>query len=182
MRNGDRLTGQIVVMQFGKLSLKTDYLGTATIEWLDVTRAESPQQFIVEDLRGRYFSGTLVASDSDRRIVVRASDGTTTALGLDEIERVYAGEKTFWNRLNGSFSIGYDYAKAGEISTVSGNFDTAYRAPDFRWNVSVDINSTKDPELGTLDRHALGFTYQWLLRRQQFISGASSSSTRPPSA
>src|SRR5690242_5060049 len=78
MRNGDRLTGQIVVMQFGKLSLKTDYLGTATIDWLDVVRAESPQPFIVEDLRGRYFSGTLIASDVDRRIVVRGDDGATT--------------------------------------------------------------------------------------------------------
>ncbi|WP_129645170.1 DUF481 domain-containing protein [Peristeroidobacter agariperforans] len=171
MRNGDRLTGQIVVMQFGKLSLKTDYLGTATIEWLDIARAESPQQFIVEDLRGRYFSGSLVASGIDRRIVVRADDGTMTALGLDEIERVYADETIFWNRLSGSFSVGFDYAKATEISTVSGNFDTTYRAPEFRWNVSADINSTKDPEQGTIDRHSLGFTYQWLLRQQRFISG-----------
>lgn len=173
MRNGDRLTGQIVVMQFGKLSLKTDYLGTATIEWLDIARAESPQQFIVEDLRGRYFSGSLVASGVDRRIVVRADDGTMTALGLDEIERVYADETIFWNRLSGSFSIGYDYAKATEISTISGSFDTTYRAPEFRWNVSADINSTKDPEQGTIDRHSLGFTYQWLLPRQRFISGLS---------
>ena len=173
MRNGDRLTGQIVVMQFGKLSLKTDYLGTATIEWLDIARAESPQQFIVEDLRGRYFSGTLVASGADRRIVVRGDDGATTALGLDEIERVYGDEPAFWNRLNGSFSVGFDYAKAASIATISGNFDTAYRAPEFRWNISADINSTKDPEQGTIDRHSLSFTYQWLLPRQQFISGLS---------
>jgi putative salt-induced outer membrane protein YdiY len=173
MRNGDRLTGQIVVMQFGKLSLKTDYLGTATVDWLDVARAESPQQFIVEDLRGRYFSGTLVASDTDRRIVVRADNGETTMLGLDEIERVYADEAMFWNRLNGSLSLGFDYAKATSIATISGSFDTTYRAPQFRWNVSADVNSTKDPEQGTVDRHSLGFTYQWLLRQQRFISGLS---------
>lgn len=173
MRNGDRLTGQIVVMQFGKLSLKTDYLGTAIIEWLDIARAESPQQFIVEDLRGRYFSGALVASDVDRRIVIRGDDGIAIALGLDEVERVYAHEPTFLNRLSGSFSIGYDYAKASAVTTVSGNFDTTYRAPEFRWNVSADINSTTDPEQGTIDRDSLGFTYQWLLQRQRFISGLS---------
>ena len=171
MRNGDRLTGRIVVMQFGKLSLETDYLGTATIEWLDIARAESPQQFIVEDLRGRYFSGSLIASDVDRRIVVRGDKGITTTLGLDEIERVYADETIFWNRLSGSLSVGYDYAKSTEISTVSGNFDTTYRAPEFRWSVSADVNSTKDPDRGTIDRHSLGFNYQWLLRQQHFISG-----------
>lgn len=173
MRNGDRLTGQIVLMQFGKLSLKTDYLGTATIEWLDIARAESPQQFIVEDLRGRYFSGSLVASGIDRRIVVRGDDGAMTALGLDEIERVYGDEPTFRDRLSGSFSVGYDYAKASEISTITGSFDTTYRAPEFRWNVTADVNSTKDPEQGTIDRDSLGFTYQWLLPRQRFISGLS---------
>lgn len=173
MRNGDRLTGQIVVMQFGKLSLSTDYLGTATIEWLDIARAESPQQFIVEDLRGRYFSGTLVASDTDRRIVVRGDDGVTTALGLDEIERIYADETIFWNRLSGSFAVGFDYAKASEVSTITGNFDTTYRAPEFRWNINADINSTKDPEQGTTERDSLGFTYQWLLRQQRFVSGLS---------
>jgi hypothetical protein len=173
MRNGDRLTGQIVVMQFGKLSLKTDYLGTANIEWLDIARAESPQQFIVEDLRGRYFSGSLVASGVDRRIVVQGDDGMATVLGLDEIERVYADEPTFLNRISGSFSIGYDYSKASEVSTVSGSFDTTYRAPEFRWNVTADINSTTDPDQGTIDRDSLGFTYQWLLQRQRFISGLS---------
>lgn len=173
MRNGDRLTGQIVVMQYGKLSLKTDYLGTAMIEWLDVVRAESPQQFVVEDLRGRYFTGSLAPSESSRRIVIRQADGATTSLGYDEIERVYPGESAFFNRLEGSFAVGFDYAKATEIATLSGNFNTTYRAPEFRWNVSADINSSKDPEQGTVDRHSLSFTYQWLLSQQRFVSGLS---------
>jgi putative salt-induced outer membrane protein YdiY len=173
MRNGDRLTGQIVVMQYGKLSLKTEYLGTANIEWLDIARAESPQEFVVEDVHGRYFAGTLAASDVARRIIVRHNDKQTTELGIDEIERLYAGEATFWNRLNGSFSVGIDYAKASEISTITGSFDTTYRAPRFRWTVTADINSTKDPEQGTIDRDSLGFTYQWLLAQQRFVAGLS---------
>lgn len=172
MRNGDRLTGQIVVMQFGKLSLKTSYLGTAMIEWLDIARAESPQRFIVEDLQGRYFSGTLMAG-GDRHIVVRRDDGTAATLRFEEIETIYAGDTTFWNRLSGSLSVGVDYAKATEISTLSASFDTTYRAPEFRWTITADINTTKDPEQGTIDRHSLGFTYQWLLQRQRFIAGLS---------
>jgi putative salt-induced outer membrane protein YdiY len=173
MRNGDRLTGQIVVMQYGKLSLKTEYLGTASIEWLDIVRAESPQEFVVEDVSGRYFAGTLTASDADRRIIVTRNDGTTASLAIDEIERLYAGEATFWNRMNGSFSVGFDYAKASEIATMTGSFDTTYRAPRFRWTITADVNSTKDPEQGTIDRDSLGFTYQWLLARQRFVSGLS---------
>jgi putative salt-induced outer membrane protein YdiY len=171
MRNGDRLTGQILVMQYGKLSLKTDYLGTALIEWLDIARAESPQQFVVEDIRGRYFAGTLAPSAVDRRITIIHEDGAQTSLGLDEIGRVYAGETTFLNRLNGSLSVGFDYAKASDISTITGSFDTTYRAPEFRWNVTADVHSTKDPEQGTIDRMSIGYTYQWLLEQQRFVSG-----------
>jgi putative salt-induced outer membrane protein YdiY len=171
MRNGDRLTGQILVMQYGKLSLKTDYLGTATIEWLDIARAESPQQFVVEDLRGRHFAGSLEPSATARQITVMHGDGASTTLGLDEIERVYAGEQSFLNRLEGSFAVGFDYAKATDISTITGSFDSTYRAPEFRWNITADINTTEDPERGTIDRHTVAFSYQWLRKQQRFVYG-----------
>jgi hypothetical protein len=171
MRNGDRLTGQILDMQYGKLSLKTDYLGTALIEWLDIARAESPQQFVVEDVQGRYFVGTLGSSDVDRRIIVTHDDGERTSLGLEEIQRVSVGESTFLSRLSGSLSVGFDYTKASDISTTSAAFDTTYRAPQFRWNVSADVHSTKDPDQGTVDRLSFSYTYQRLLQKQRFISG-----------
>lgn len=171
MRNGDRLTGQILDMQYGKLSLKTDYLGTALIEWLDIARAESPQQFVVEDIQGRYFTGTLGPSDVERRIIVTHDDGAQTSLGLDEIQRVSAGETSFLNRLSGSLSLGFDYARASDISTLNAAFDTTYRAPQFRWTIAADLYSTKDPDQGTIDRLSFGYAYQRLLQQQRFISG-----------
>ena len=36
--NGDRITGEIIELKFGELTLKTDSLGTVEIEWPDVAR------------------------------------------------------------------------------------------------------------------------------------------------
>jgi hypothetical protein len=101
---------------------------------------------------------------------VTHDDGAQTSLALDEIERVSAGETSFLNRLNGSLSVGFDYAKASSISTINATFDTTYRAPQFRWNLAADVYSTKDPDQGTIDRISFGYTYQRLLQKQRFVS------------
>lgn len=171
MHNGDRLSGQILVMQYGRLSLNTDYLGTADIEWTDIARIESPQQFIVHDLEGIHHSGVLLGSEQNRHLVVSNEEGRRTELRFDEIDRMYAGEPDFLSRLTGSFSLGFDYTKANDISTLSGSFDAVYRAPSFLWSFSADLNRTEDPDEGALDRDALSYTYQWLRRDRRSSSG-----------
>ena len=48
LKNGDRLHGEIAKLEYGKLSLKTDYMGTLSIEWPAVTAIESKFHFDVE--------------------------------------------------------------------------------------------------------------------------------------
>lgn len=173
MRNGDRLTGQILVMRHGQLSLKTDYLGTADIEWTDIARIESAQHFVVQHVDGFHYEGTLIAGDQPRALVVSRADGERTQLDFDEIDRVYAGDTGFSNRLTGSFSFGFDYTKATDVSSLNGSFETIYRAPSILWSLSAELNRTDSPDEGTLDRDSFAYTYQWLLRDSNFIAGLS---------
>ena len=53
LRNGDRLTGEILSVEHGQLALKTDALGTVYIEWPQVTGLSSRFPFMVEHLGGR---------------------------------------------------------------------------------------------------------------------------------
>ncbi len=62
MQNGDRLTGEIKELERGRLKLDTDYMGTVEIEWEQVARLTSPQDFEIEDQIGGTYFGSLAGS------------------------------------------------------------------------------------------------------------------------
>ncbi|MBB6095229.1 hypothetical protein HNQ60_004119 [Povalibacter uvarum] len=169
--NGDRITGEIVSLEYGQLSVKTDSLGTISIEWPDVRSVESKQGFILEDLHGGRFYGTLVTDAKTQKLTVAEEGGAPSLINLLDVTRISPGESTFFSRMHGSFSVGFDYTKSSDITTVSGAMDLSYRAPEFAWSLSADVNSTKDPVQGTLDRDSLTYGYQWLRAHKRFWAG-----------
>ena len=48
LNNGDRLTGQIVLLDGGKLALKTKYAGRVLIDWKDIDTLRSDQPLLVK--------------------------------------------------------------------------------------------------------------------------------------
>jgi hypothetical protein len=76
--------------------------------------------------------------------------------------------------VHGSFSLGFDYTKASDITVLSGSFNTNYRGPKSSWSLGVDLNSTRDPTQGTLDRDSVKYSYRWLQPGARFWAGLSS--------
>lgn len=173
LRNGDRVTGEIVGLEYGELRLSTDSMSTVAIEWLDVVNVESTQMFVVEDDMGGRFHGSLGEAPRGQ-LAVRFSMEERQSLEMPHVTRIAPSEKTFFRRLEGSFSVGLDYAKASDIMTLGGSANFAYRAPTFAWALDLDAHSTKDPEQGTLDRSNAGFHYQWFRPNRRFWSGITS--------
>lgn len=173
LNNGDRITGEILELQYGELSVKTHSMSTVSIHWPDVVAVESSQNFILEDLSGGHYFGSLSTDTTHKSISIRDS-GVESQLQLLQVTRISPGESTFLSRLQGSFSVGFDYAKSSDITTISGAMDLSYRAPAFAWALSADVNSTKDPAQGTLDRDTLSYSYQWLRPHRRFWAGLAS--------
>lgn len=173
LNNGDRITGEILELRYGEISVKTHSMSTVSIHWPDVVSIQSSQTFIIEDLSGGRYFGSLSTDTARRSLSIRDSD-VESQLQLLQVTRISPGESTFLSRLQGSFSLGFDYAKSSDISTVSGAMDLSYRAPAFAWTLSADVNSTKDPTQGTLDRDTLSYSYQWLRPHQRFWAGLAS--------
>lgn len=171
LKNGDNVTGEIQLLEYGQLSVSTDSMSTVEIRWPDVTAVHSRQTFIVEDNAGGRYVGTL-STDNQRRISV--GDAAGARIEILSVTRIAPGEATFWNRLQGSFSLGVDYAKASDIATVSTSSQLNYRAPANGWTLSFDANSTKDPSQGTLDRSTLNYQYQWHRPQRRFWFGLTS--------
>jgi hypothetical protein len=175
LKNGDRVTGEIIALAYGQLSVSTDSMSTVAIEWPDVVAVESKQSFILEDLAGGHYYGTLSTDQATKTLSI-LDEGASEPRQLEmlQVTRISPGEATFFSRLQGSFSVGFDYAKSSDITTISGSMDLSYRAPTFGWSLGADVNSTKDPVQGTLDRDTISYNYHWLREHKRFWAGVSS--------
>jgi putative salt-induced outer membrane protein YdiY len=57
---------------------------------------------------------------------------------------------------------------------LSGSFNTNYSGPKSSWNFNVDVNSTRDPVQGTIDRDSIRYGYRWLQPGGRFWAGLTS--------
>lgn len=57
LANGDRVTGEIIQLEHGKLRMSTDSMGTISIEWDNISRVESDFQFQFERADGTRITG-----------------------------------------------------------------------------------------------------------------------------
>ena len=171
LRNGDHVTGEILTLQFGQLQLKTDDMGTINIEWDAIATIESRYFFDVEQIGGQRFYGVLGSTPDGSRVTVQGSTGDAIEIAPERVTRIAKLESTFWSRIDGSFSVGYNFTKSTDITVISGQFDATYRAEKIVASVSADVNSSTSPEQGTLDRDQIGFVYQWLLANRNFWAG-----------
>src|SRR5262245_11160144 len=106
--NGDRITGEIQGLEYGTLRVGTDSMSTVAIEWLDVVSVVSKQNFIVEDDAGGRYLGTLSDDGARGRLTVHSEVSDSSPIDLPRVTRIDPSEETFRNRLEGSFSVGFD--------------------------------------------------------------------------
>ena len=84
--NGDRLTGKIVLMDGGKLVLKTRYAGQVTIDWKDIDTLRSEKPLLVKrNLTETLVSERLEAAGSG---MVRVVNGKEVVMPLAEVHQL----------------------------------------------------------------------------------------------
>ena len=146
LKNGDKVSGEILTLDRGILTFKTDSMGTLEIKWEDVERITSKYLFTVEDTIGRHFVGSLQAAAEPRRVDVF---GPKPAIGLNHI--VIVGIREFegslWNRFSGAVELGYTFTKASDRTQFNVTSDLAYRAERSDGSLAYDsIISTSKGE------------------------------------
>ena len=125
LENGDRITCEIKKLERGKLTVKTDGIGTIAIEWDDIQRLTSAARFDIERRSGEHAYGTLVPADP--RTVDVIDGQLVERLALDDIVRLGRVGRTFWGRLDGSISAGFSFTEANEQTQWT--FDTSVSVP-----------------------------------------------------
>lgn len=170
--NGDRITGEIVELERGRLEFKTDDAGTIYFEWTKIIRVEATRQFEVITTDGQRFLGSLGAA-GDRFLAIVYGGTALATLSTEEVTNVSPIGASLWRKIDGSVDAGFTYTQSSGIAQTTWNSDTAYRRPAFVMRLTTSATLTqRDDNEEPDDRAALQFSYVRYRGRRWFASGS----------
>jgi len=139
--NGDAVTGEIKALDFGALRYSTDSMGTVGIDWEDVVSITSDQNLEIELADGNKYYGRLLepVQESSVRVKTASQEVSLPAETIVRITPIETSEK-FWQRLDGSFSFGFQTQKSSEVTTSNLSADISYRAR--KYLIGLKLNSS----------------------------------------
>jgi hypothetical protein len=177
LANGDRITGEVVLLERGRLEFKTDDAGTLSLEWDKLASLVAARIVEVVTTDERRFVGTL-APAADRAVIAVVTPTATVSLPMLDVALIRTIGRGFWRKLDGSFDAGFSYTQSSGIAQLNLNSETIYRKPAFQSRVAASITLTRtedDSEDGTSrdDRGTLELSYLRYPWRRWFVSGAS---------
>ena len=141
LRNGDRITGEVIEVKFGKLKYSTDDVGTIFIEWDKVIFLKSKSHYEVEAEAGDKYFGTVDTDTTEKKLRV-LNQNRTVSLELSRVIRISRIKDSFWKRLDGSADLGFSYTKASEVGQLILNADVRYRTRRISSNLSASSTNT----------------------------------------
>jgi hypothetical protein len=160
--NGDRITCEIQRMERGKVSAKTDGLGTLSIEWDDVVRVTSIAMYDVELESGTRLTGTIARGDPYTMILLVGL--TKEKLELGKIVRLSRLGRTFWRRLDGSLAAGFTFAQADSQTQSTIDTTVTYRSQKWLASIKYDSLLTAREDVDSQTRNDLILTGQRFFR------------------
>ena len=167
--NGDRITCEIQKMDRGKVTAKTDGLGTLSIEWDDVVRVSSIAVYDVELESGTRLAGSL--SRGDAYTVVLLSGLSKERLELGKIVRLTRLGRTFWRRWDGSIAGGFSFAQADAQTQSTFDLSATYRNPKWLTSITYDSLLTSREDVDSQTRNDLILSVQRFMRPRWSYTG-----------
>jgi len=168
--NGDRLTGEVKSLERGKLRFDSEATGTIPVEWDEVVQLTSSQNIQVETESGGRYLGSLTAATRERYVVV-SGDAGAIELEAAHIVVMNVIEESRIERVDGSVSAGFNFAKASEVSQVQLGFDLKARSEKRLFSLDVASVTTDSEDNESSQRHSLNFGYQRLWPERWFTGG-----------
>lgn len=169
LRNGDRLHGEIKGLQFGQLEFKTTTMSTVYVEWDKVVELVSPNFFEVEITNGARYYGSFQPVSAGTLGV--ALEGQTTPLDLTLVVRIRPLKSSFWDRIDGSISLGANYTKSSGIGQGSLSIDAGTRRQRYEVSTKFDTTITVQADQPDKARTVGSASYLWLLRNRWYVPG-----------
>jgi hypothetical protein len=171
LANGDRITGEVVRLERGRLEFKTDDAGTLYLEWDKLASVVADRFVEVRTSNGQRYLGTL--GPSSARSISVVSLGGPLALQMSDVTLITPIGRSFWSKIDGSIDLGYNYTRSSGVAQFNLNSDTLYRRPasSIRLTASATVTQ-KDDDSGRDDRGTIEASYLRYPWQHWFITAA----------
>ena len=151
MKNGDRLTCEIKLLNAGSLDIKLDYVdGTISVEWSEVERLDSKRLFLVTLENGTVYSGRLsiaeTAPGEPKKLQITTASGDYALIDKSHIVEVLKTSDQFWQRFAVDLTSGVIYSKGNQSTQYNVSTQITYPRPN--WAASVGFNSSLSKSSG----------------------------------
>jgi hypothetical protein len=158
LRNGDHMTVEVVQLREGKLQVKTDDMGTLSIEWDKIAAVTTAGEYDVTTRDGTRLLGRLRPGPPGS-IAVVAADGGATTVPMVEIVFLARIKAAFLDRIDGSLDLGGSYTQSSGVAQVAFDVSTQYRRPASLYTASFATNFTRQPESPDTSRSSVDLGY-----------------------
>ena len=171
LANGDRITGEVVALDRGRLEFKTDDAGTLYLEWDKLASVVTKRLVEVVTADGRRLLGSLGPGPS-RSLAVVAAEGIVI-LAMGEVTIVRTIGRSFWRQLDGSIDVGYNYTRSSGVAQFNLNSDTVFQRPASQARLTASATLTQtEGEDGRDDRGLLEASYLKYPWQEVFVTAA----------
>jgi hypothetical protein len=158
LRNGDRITCEVQRMRQGKLQVKTDDVGTLSIEWDKIASITTAAMFDVTMRDGSRLLGRLT-SPRPQTLDVVASGASATTVSMGDVAAFDTIKAPFLKRIDGSVDFGGSYTKSSGVADLFFDAEATYRRPSYFYDLSFATNLTRQPDAPETARYTLQIGY-----------------------
>jgi len=172
LKNGDYVTGEIKSMDRGRLNYKTDTMETVSIKWYEVVQLTSVRYHLIMLDNGLKYYGSFDTPNQENILLIRFLDNEYE-IAMDQVVMIKPVERSWWERLDGYFKLGFSYTKASNVAQLTFDGRCAYRgrihSGELKWNTIV----TNKGDDNTTTRQDFSLNYERLLKRKWFATANS---------
>lgn len=175
MKNGDRITGEIKQLSNGNLHIDPDYgENVFMIDWAEVQRVESQEQFIVQTVSGDYITGSVKTNPQVPAQIMVEGEGQATAFEQDDLVYLKPVEQGFWGRFNASADLGLSLTAANDTKQMSTRATAHYLAEKWSSSLLFDLLRNYRSHVDPTKRTEFTGDYRRFFRGDWFGLGAGS--------
>lgn len=172
LKNGDKLTGSIVLFDGGKLLLKTDYAGSITLDVKKIATLETEQSLLVkqDDFAGEHAKSIRAADEGKVELVNGTAPKVVELASISQMlpPKPLVQDLTWTGNLD--FSADYKQAE-NDVKDYDIDLDTKARHGAWRHGFVAEYDhETQDDERKT-DRLELNYDLDYFLTQKFFWQG-----------
>ena len=167
--NGDKITGEVKSLDYGKLRYKTDDMGTLYIKWDKIKSLFTCQFLEVVTKDGTiHYAHVRPSRHSGRvRLIIPMM---VQEVDLFQIVRMTPIKNSFIGRVDGAVDVGLSYTKASDVAQLNTSANATYKGRQFETGFRSSLIYTEQTSKPNARKQDINLFYTYQLEANWFLN------------